>query len=407
MKHCLWISALLCSLTSVSQPINPLVGDQGYISKYGQAPTASTPEFVQIQAHFEYVSSLLRQNTSPDLSPELLAQRDRMIQLLDDYSRGGQFPRNFERPDRRPCFIDPQGTICAVGYLVEQTAGRGLAEEINASYQYDYIQNMCSDELTAWVKQSGLTLEECAMIQPTYGPTTYPATYASSAGEGFSEYMSNSISWRPDGIDSVQTHFTIKANGKTTNVRAEGRHRDLVSQVKRALEDVRFNPARRSDWMGGGGSTNISEEASILMIFNNPADSVLIPQRLDARLLGLGEDERPEDNVMVRVKLKHDSATIGWAAARSISGQAFVTVGDSTTTYSIHGGFSFPLSRDQTGQQTPIVRISCPMFREIVITNMPLTEQEIEIELLYHGRLSLLPYHGGMPLRQLAVWTKE
>ena len=71
---------------------------------------------------------------------------------------------------RKPCFIDKDGTICAVGYLVQQTAGQQMAEEINSLFKYSEVYEMDISVLEDWVASSGLTLEEVATIQPKYGP---------------------------------------------------------------------------------------------------------------------------------------------------------------------------------------------------------------------------------------------
>jgi hypothetical protein len=73
--------------------------------------------------------------------------------------------------DRKPCFIDAKGNLCAVGYLIEQSVGRGVAEQINARYQYEYLMDMEWNVIDEWIASSGLTKLECAMIQPSYGPT--------------------------------------------------------------------------------------------------------------------------------------------------------------------------------------------------------------------------------------------
>ncbi|MCD6012725.1 MAG: hypothetical protein K0Q79_2587 [Flavipsychrobacter sp.] len=102
--------------------------------------------------------------------PGARAKRTHILNLLHEYSAAAKFPANYDHPEeRRPCFIDRNGNICAVGYLVEQTAGRPLAEKINKQHQYDKIADMKTPELLAWVENSGLTKEECAMIQPQYG----------------------------------------------------------------------------------------------------------------------------------------------------------------------------------------------------------------------------------------------
>ncbi len=70
-------------------------------------------------------------------------------------------------------FIDTKGTICAVGYLIEQSAGRPLAEKIAASHRYSFIEDIAKDmpEVRDWVAASGFTLDELGQIQPGYqGP---------------------------------------------------------------------------------------------------------------------------------------------------------------------------------------------------------------------------------------------
>jgi len=151
--------------------INPVLGDISFVSKYGYLPNATTDENLRIVTHFEYVENLLRQKDVSNLSPELQQRRQQMINLFHDYKVAGKFPRNYDYSDqRRPCFIDKDNTICAVGYLVEQTAGRTAAEAINEKFKYDDLLDMNYALVDDWVAESGLTKEEVAMIQPTYGP---------------------------------------------------------------------------------------------------------------------------------------------------------------------------------------------------------------------------------------------
>jgi hypothetical protein len=98
-------------------------------------------------------------------------KRNHLLDLLHDYWTKAVFPRNYDyKAERKPCFIDKDGTICAVGYLVEQTAGREAAETINFKHKYDVVMEMNDEMVDNWINKSGLTKEECAMIQPTYGP---------------------------------------------------------------------------------------------------------------------------------------------------------------------------------------------------------------------------------------------
>jgi hypothetical protein len=152
------------------QTINPVLGDISFVSKYGREPTKETDERLRIQTHLQYVAQLLKDRTVSQRSPELKARRSKIIHLLEDYANTGIFPRNYDYTDRRvPCFIDKDGRICAVGYLVEQTAGRPVAEVINSKHKYDELLAMNDPAVDNWIASSGLTKEEAAMIQPTYG----------------------------------------------------------------------------------------------------------------------------------------------------------------------------------------------------------------------------------------------
>src|SRR5690606_4507495 len=103
-------------------------------------------------------------------SPAEQQNRMYLLNLLRQYRTAGVFPRNYEYAGRRlPCFIDGDGRICAVGYLIEQTAGRAVAEEINSRHKYEEVLAMNDPAIDEWVSNSGLTKEECAMIPPTYG----------------------------------------------------------------------------------------------------------------------------------------------------------------------------------------------------------------------------------------------
>ena len=149
-------------------PINTIIGDISYLEKFGELPDRSTDEQLRIVTHLAYAEQLLRNKDVSELSIELQDKRAALLDLLHDYWKSGVFPTNYDKRDRRPCFIDNDGVICAVGYLVEQTAGRQAAEDISALFQYDYVVDMDVPELAEWVANSGLTIEEYAIIQPTY-----------------------------------------------------------------------------------------------------------------------------------------------------------------------------------------------------------------------------------------------
>ena len=165
----LWLTSGFAQLGT--RTINNVIGDESFTKVFGYAPDNSTDEKIRIQTHLSYVEFLLRGRENDNLSKEQQAKRTHILDLLKTYSEAGNFPANNDYLDeRRPCFIDRDGNICAVGFLVAETAGMEVAEEINKTHQYDFLFDMNEKVLAEWATENGLTLEECALIQPTYGP---------------------------------------------------------------------------------------------------------------------------------------------------------------------------------------------------------------------------------------------
>lgn len=149
--------------------VNPIIGNTGYEERHQVSVSDTSSEFELIQAHLDYVEKLLRKKKVEHLSVTQKQNRAKALDLLNAYWKNGQFPINTAYPNvRKPCFVDENKTVCAVAYLVEQTAGSELVEQINKQYQYTYIHDMNCVELDKWVMNHGFTKNEIATIQPTY-----------------------------------------------------------------------------------------------------------------------------------------------------------------------------------------------------------------------------------------------
>lgn len=202
---CMTIAAAywLCNETSTStkQSVNPIIGDKSFVAKFGYEPDANTDNHLRVQTHLAYVENLLREKKVEHLSQAQQAKRNRLLDLLHDYWTKGVFPQNYDYPnERKPCFIDKDNTICAVGYLVEQTAGREAAEYINQKYKYSEVMAMNDEIVDNWVANSGLTKEECAMIQPQY---TITNNYISPK-YGFSSALLGGVNLSLNTINATQ-----------------------------------------------------------------------------------------------------------------------------------------------------------------------------------------------------------
>jgi len=150
------------------QGANHHIGDESFIAKFGRPPNANDGERVRMTTHLQHVHDWLA--SRPPTRPELAAQRVAILQALENYIAKGTTPRNYDLPWRTPVFIDEEGTICAVGYLIESTVGRELPEKIARAHRYDFIEDIARDmpEVQQWIADSGLTLEEIQTIQPAY-----------------------------------------------------------------------------------------------------------------------------------------------------------------------------------------------------------------------------------------------
>ncbi len=149
--------------------MNAVIGDQSFVTAFGRLPDERDDNILRIQTHLRHVIQRLKQHIPASVSPADYPRRQFMVALLENYANAGRFPQQFEYAGRRPLFEDAQGNVCAVGYLVQQTAGQELVNEIREDWGYDYLPEIEHPILLAWAEQSGLTQRELAMIQPTYG----------------------------------------------------------------------------------------------------------------------------------------------------------------------------------------------------------------------------------------------
>jgi|GEM_PF-860897 len=145
---------------------NHHLGDTSFVAGFGHAPGVGDGEPQRMKTHLRYVRALL--GAATPTHPEFAARRAELLGYLDDYIAKGITPANMDRPWRTPVFVDALGNVCAVGYLIERSAGRELVERIASEHRYDFLEDITMPEVVAWIAESGFTLEELASIQPGY-----------------------------------------------------------------------------------------------------------------------------------------------------------------------------------------------------------------------------------------------
>ena len=198
------------------QLVNPIIGDLSFINKFGCLPDATTNNELRIKTHLEYIENFLRHADVSNLTNIEKLKREHLLDFLHEYWLTGIFPRNYDYADeRKPCFIDKDNRICAVGYLVEQTAGKKAAEQINSTHKYETIYEMNDAVLDEWIANSGLSKEEVAMIQPSYPrEPEYTFSYITTAN-GISSAFISGLNLSLSAINGVQL-----ANGSESKTAA-------------------------------------------------------------------------------------------------------------------------------------------------------------------------------------------
>jgi hypothetical protein len=129
-------------------------------------------EQTRLRAHFDSVDGELRTANVAGLNAQQRAMRVKLIAWLRDYRNAGSFPENDRFADRAmPFFRDSHATLCAMAYLVDRSGRGDIVDHIARTRNNAFIHELVDDaQLVDWLKNSGLTVDEAARIQPTYGP---------------------------------------------------------------------------------------------------------------------------------------------------------------------------------------------------------------------------------------------
>lgn len=141
----------------------------------GQSTVSFATEAERIRTHLMMVRERLMARHHAGMSAASREERSRLLARLGDYAEGRTFPQNHVVSFRNPVFIDPQGTACAVGWLMIESGHGALAERISAGMNLGYVREIIVDERFAhdvaeWASEHGFTADELAWIQPGYPP---------------------------------------------------------------------------------------------------------------------------------------------------------------------------------------------------------------------------------------------
>lgn len=173
------VVACAVPVVDVHDTVNRVVGDASAFDVDVDALTE--PE--RIQRHLAFVSAALRTAPTDALAPAAAQARAQALDNLDAYAARGVFPRRTDDSyaGRRPRFVDDRGVFCAVGQLMADSGHSDLAEDVDAAFEYAYVDDIDDAALVqrvvAWADEHGFTVDELALIQPSYdAPPTKAAT---------------------------------------------------------------------------------------------------------------------------------------------------------------------------------------------------------------------------------------
>ncbi len=132
--------------------------------------TSREKEITRLERHFDSVDFELRSRDVSDLTATQRANRAKLIHWLRDYRSADQFPTNDKFDTPTPFFRDSKGVLCAMAYLIDRSGSGDFVNKVAASRNNAYIHQLADDpSLTEWLDKWGLSVDEAARIQPTYG----------------------------------------------------------------------------------------------------------------------------------------------------------------------------------------------------------------------------------------------
>lgn len=294
MKIICTLVFILIAVTGHSQnklyAVNAVIGDESFVQTFGTKPTSSTNEILRIQTHLMFVEKELRNENISDLTKKQKRKREKVLNLLHEYWLNGVFPSNYDyMNERRPCFIDRDGKICAVGYLVEKTAGRNVAQKINVAHQYEYIREMNEEVVSNWAKKHGLTLKECALIQPTYGGISTGKTVEMPVKTSYG--ISSGVL---GGVNIVANIFNLKQTSGNYKTISKVGLATGTAQLVLGLANIQKD---QISWGINGYNTKISYKAQRNLSYANIVSGTAALVTSSLNLLLNKNKEEPKNNI--------------------------------------------------------------------------------------------------------------
>lgn len=236
----------------------------------------------RIQRHLQEVEKVLRQKETHHLGIENKRNRLKMLDVLHAYSSVGNFPINTFHSARQPYFIDLFGTHCAVGYLVKESGFPEISLAIAKTQNFAYVPEIQSKELIQWSIDFGFSLEELALIQPTYMPTQSYSQIGQGANGKVTQSTSYGSKWVFGGEFDTLDNLPCLHIGKYENGQLSCLGSGLDGEIN-GLDNKSLDGVRAIGHFNDGG-----DYYPIATFANNTWSYQSIPGRPNSRATALG-----------------------------------------------------------------------------------------------------------------------
>lgn len=155
-------------------------------------------EVTRIRAHLDGAIEMVESRDVSSLTPIQRERRSDALRRLVEYRNAGRFPKNRDFADPTPYFVDADGTRCAMAHLIEASGEAELVADVAARRNNAYVRELKNEPaIGAWLTANGLSVEEAARIQPTYG--CYAQASCLCGGFGGSTTGSILVEWTVTG----------------------------------------------------------------------------------------------------------------------------------------------------------------------------------------------------------------
>jgi hypothetical protein len=152
-------------VTSKWPSLKPVLGRLNPFSGSSLLDGPADEQKKRISSYLEYTEQLLRLKDVHRNHPALTESRGRMLDLLSEYWRKGNFPDQYDyMGSRKLVHLDKRGRVSALGWLVSQTAGQDAAAILDILRTSTDVHQVGLPAWHTWASKSGLSFSEISML---------------------------------------------------------------------------------------------------------------------------------------------------------------------------------------------------------------------------------------------------